>query len=348
MSRPSPPSLAALAALLVLASACSRTVAAPPPAAPAAVSVRALPVTRGAVEIPVRASGTVHPKDERLLAFKVGGLVARVHVQAGDRVRGGQVLAELDATELAAGARQARAGLAKAERDLSRVRGLTDQDVAPRAAAEDAETAARVARAAAAAAEFNLRRAVITAADDGWVDQRLAEPGEVVGPGQPILQVSGRARGFVVRVHLPASDVLGLRPGAPAEVRIDARPGAPIAAAVSEVARSAAPGTGTYDVEVRLDPAATADLLGGLTAKVEIARAVQVPAAVPLVSLVDADGARGAIFALQDGRARRVPVRIAALRGEQALLAADLPGVTSVVTQGAAELADGALVRVVE
>jgi RND family efflux transporter MFP subunit len=347
----------ALPALSALSVACGRTLAAPAaPAAPApaeaaaAVPVRARPVERGALAVPVRASGTVHPKDERLLAFKVGGLVARLHVQAGDRVRRGQVLAELDATELEAGARQAHEGLEKAERDLARARSLAAQDVAPRAAADDAETAARVARAAAAAAEFNRRRAVLVAPDDGWVDARTAEPGEVVAPGQPILRVSGRARGFVVRLSLPDRDVLGLRAGQRAEVRIDARPEAPIPGVVSEVARSAARGTGTYDVEIRLEPAGDAEdaeLLGGLTAKVEIARALQVPAAVPLVSVVDADGAQGAVFALAEGRARRVPVRIAALRGDRAILSGDLPGVSQVIAEGAAGLSDGAAVRVV-
>jgi RND family efflux transporter MFP subunit len=338
-----------LAAVLASALAACTSTAAAPAAPPArAVPVRATAVDRGAVAVPVRATGTVHPKDERTLGFKVGGLVSRVLVQAGDRVHRGQVLAELDATEVLSGARQAREGLAKAERDLARARSLAEQDVVPRAAAEDAETGARVAQAAAAAADFNVRRTVLTAQDDGWVEQRLAEPGEVVGAGQPIVRVSGRGRGWVVRVSLPDRDVLGLQAGQAATVTLDARPAAPLSGTVSEIARSAARGTGTYEVEVRLDPRGAPELLGGLTAKVEIAREEQVPAAVPLAALVDADGPRGAVFTVQEGRARRVPVRIAALRGDRAVLAGDLPGVAQVVTDGAASLSDGALVKVVE
>jgi RND family efflux transporter MFP subunit len=337
----------ALAAAAALGAACSPTRAASPPAEAAAVPVRSIPVARGAVSVPVRASGTIHLKDERVLAFKVGGLVARVLVQDGDRVRRGQLLAVLDATEVAAGARQARAGLAKAERDLARAQALAEQDVIPRAAAEDAETGARVARAAAEAAEFNVRRTVLTAPDDGWVEQRMAEPGEVIAPGQPVLRVSGRGGGFVVRVSLADRDVLGLRRGQPAEVTVDARPAVPLTGTVSEIARSASRGTGTYDVEIRLG-ATAADLLGGLTAKVEIAREEQVPAAVPLAALVDADGRQGAVFTVEEGRARRVPVEISVLRGDRAILAQDLPGVARVVTDGAASLADGAAVQVVE
>lgn len=346
---PRPPALlgAAVTMGLFLAAACSSSSAAPAPPAAVAVPVRSAPVTRGVLPVPVRAAGNVHPKDERMLSFKVGGLVARIRVNEGDRVRRGQVLAELDATELGAGVRQAREGLAKAERDRDRARALAAEDVVPRAVAEDAETATRVARAGAEAAEFNLRRAVLTAPDDGWVEERMAEPGEVVAPGRPVLRVSGRGRGFVVRASVPDREVLGLRTGQPALVTIDARPGTAVPGTVSEIARSASRGTGAYDVEIRLDPARSGELLGGLSAKVEIARDVVVPAAVPLAALVEADGASGAVFVVEAGRARRVPVRISFLQGERAVLADALPGVNGVVTDGAASLADGAPVRLV-
>lgn len=334
----------ALAAAL-LAAGCGATSAAPAAPPAAAVPVRVAAVVRGSVRAPIRAAGTVHPKDERALSFKVGGVVARIRVAAGEQVRRGQVLAELDVTEVAAAVRQAREGLAKAERDRDRARTLADQDVAPRALAEDAETAAQVARAGVSGAEFNLRQAVLLAPDDGWVDERLAEPGEVVAPGRPILKVSGRGRGFVVRASLPDRDVVGLRVGQPAQVAVDALPGAPLAGAVAEIARSASRATGTFEVEIRLAPAGAAALLGGLPAKVEIARELPVPAAVPLAALVDADGSQGVVFALEEGRARRVPVRIASLRGGLAVLAEGLPGVERVITEGAAGLADGAPVR---
>ncbi len=346
MTLPSVPLAAALAGAL-LAAACASSSAAPAVEEGAPVPVRSAPVTRGTLPVPVRVAGTVHPKDERLLSFKLGGLVARIRVEEGDRVRRGQVLAELDATELSAGMRQAREGLAKAERDRDRARTLAAEDVVPRAAADDAETATQVARAGAEAAEFNLRRAVLTAPDDGWVEERMAEPGEVVAPGRPVLRVSGRGRGFVVRASLPDREVLGLRQGQPATVTIDARPGAPIPGTISEIARSASRATGSYDVEVRLDPGRSGELLGGLSAKLEIARDVEVLAAVPLASLVEADGQRGAVFVVEKGRARRVPVRIAFLQGERAVLADALPGVSGVVTDGAPNLADGAAVRLV-
>jgi len=266
-------------------------------------------------------------------------------------VRKGQVLAALDATELSAGVRAAREAVEKARRDADRVGALADGDAAPRAAAEDSRTAAAVAEAQLAAAEFNLRHATLLAPDDGWVDRRLAEPGEVVAPGRAVLHLSGRGRGFVVRAALPDRDVLGLVPGTPATVTLDARPGRPLAATVAEVSRAAGRGTGTYQVELRVDPAGldaplATDLLSGLTAKVEIARRVPAAGAVPLCAVVDGDGERGAVFTVRDGVARRVPVRIAFLQGDRAVLAGGLEGIDRVVAEGAARLSDGARVQV--
>jgi RND family efflux transporter MFP subunit len=343
------PLAAGLALAGALASGCGQGAAAPGREPEPPVPVRTAAVERGPIDRPVRAAGTVAAKDEWELGFKVGGVVARVAVQQGERIRRGQVLATLDATEVAAAVRQTREGLEKAERDRVRLRMLADADAAPRMAADDAETAARVARAALEAAEFNLRRATVVAPDDGWVDRRLAEPGEVVAAGRPVLHVSGGGRGFVVRAELPDRDVLGLAAGAGATVRLDARPGQPIPGTVTEIARSASRGTGTYAVEIRLDPArAPRDLLAGLTAKVEIERTVDAAAAVPIGSLVEADGPSGAVFVVEGGLARRVPVSIAFLQGERAVLAAGLDGIERVVTDGAPRLADGSPVQLAD
>ena len=346
----SPPLLAAAAAALLLAmlSGCGGPAHAAPTAEEALVPVRTVAVQAGPVDRPIRAAGLVATKDQWDLSFKVGGVLARLDVREGQRVRKGQVLARLDPTELSAGVRQAREGLEKARRDAARTARLAAAEVAPRIAAEDARTAEAMAEAQAAAAEFNLRQATLLAPDDGWVDQRLAEPGEVVAPGRPIVHLSGQGRGFVVRAPLADRDAMGLLPGAPAQVTLDAAPDRPLAGRVSEIARAAGRGTGTFLVEIALDPQPGPALLSGLTAKVEIARTVPAAGAVPLGAVVDGDGERGAVFTVEGGVARRVPVRIAFLQGERAVLAEGVRGGDRVVSEGAPRLAEGIRVKVVE
>ncbi len=341
------PFAVSLAAAVSGPAGCAPETRAAAPATPdPAVPVRTVAVERGPIRRPVRAAGTVAAKDEWDLSFKVGGVVARVAVREGDSIRRGQVLAALDATEVAAGVRQAREGLAKAERDRDRARLLRASDAIARSVADDAETGAAVARSSLEAAEFNLRNATLIAPDDGWVDRRLAEPGEVVAAGRPVLHVSGHGRGLVVRAGLPDRDVLGLAVGTPATVTIDASPGVSVAGHVAEIARSASRGTGTYQVEIQLDPArAPRGLLAGLTAKVEIERVLPVAVSVPLAAVQDGDGPSGAVFIVDGDRARRVPIRIAFLQDTAAVLEAGFDGSDRVITDGAARLSEGARVR---
>jgi RND family efflux transporter MFP subunit len=337
--------LAALAAAALLATACGRPAHADPAREEAGVLVRLAPVDPGPVDRPIRAAGLLAARSEWDLAFKVGGVLARVHVREGERVRAGQLLAELDPTELVAGVAQAREVSTKARRDAARVEQLAATEVAPRVAADDARTGVAVAEATLAAAEFNLRHARIVAPDDGWIDRRAAEPGEVVGPGRPVFHLSG-GRGQVVRADLAERDAVGLAAGAPAVVVLDSRPGVELPGRVTEIAHAASRGTGTWQVEITVDGAAGAPLLAGLTAKVRIPRAVPAAGSVPLAAVVGGDGAIGAVFAVDAGRARRVPVAIAFLDGERAVLSRGVERLAAVVTDGADRLTDGAAVRV--
>jgi membrane fusion protein, multidrug efflux system len=314
-----------------------------------AVPVKLVAVERGPFQRPILAPGVLAAKNEWDLSFKVGGVVSRVLVEEGALVRKGDLLAMLDATEYSAGLRQAREGLSKARRDASRGVLLASSGAVSPAVVEDGRTAAMMAEAALTGAEFNMRHSRLVAPEDAWVDRRMVEPGEVVGPGRPVLHVSGRGQGFVVRASISERDVLDLIVGAPARVAIDARTGLSLAGRVSEVARSAARGTGTYPIEITLtDTAPGVSLLAGLTAKVEIPRSVAAAGAVPIAAVVDGNGDAGAVFTVDGGLARRVPVRIAFIRGADVVLDAGVEQIGRVVTDGVTRLRDGLRVRVLE
>lgn len=316
-------------------------------AAPA-VAVRVQEPEAGPVARPIRGTGIVRLKSEADLSFKVGGVVAAVLVDEGATVKKGQVLARLDPTEVEASLRQAREAVTKAERDLDRAQRLHAAGAVPIVERQNAETGVELARAGAQAATFNAQRAAVIAPDDGRIDRRMVEPGEIVAPGRPVFHLSGRSKGAIVRLGASDRDVLRVREGDVATVRIDARPEEAIAAKVTQIATVATPGVGTFDVEVKLDTKAEG-LLSGLTAKVEIPHEESVAALVPLSALVDGKGADASVFLVENDRARKVPVKIAfLLDGRAALARAPFPAQAMVVGAGSADLDDGAAVRIVK
>jgi membrane fusion protein, multidrug efflux system len=312
----------------------------------AATPVRLAAVVDDSVGQPVTATGVVALRDEIVLSFKIGGVLADVLVREGDVVRAGQPLATLDLREIDAQVDKARSAVTKAERDLARLARLHADSVATRQQFEDATTAAEVARADLRTAAVNRQYARIVAPSSGVILRRNAEPGELVTAGAAVLTLGSRASGTIVRAALPDRDVVRVRIGDPAVVRVDARDGRELRGTVRQIAAAADPRTGTYAVEIALD--VPDGLASGMIGRVEILPGgAERLRTVPVESLLEADGDRATLFALgPDGRAKRIPVEVAFVRGEQAAVRGGLAGVTRVVTDGAAYLNDGAAVRV--
>lgn len=310
----------------------------------AAVPVRTAPVRRAEAAEPVRASGLLVGKEETRLAFKMLGVVDRIDVDEGARVAQGQQLATLKPDEAAARATQARRTVEKAERDLVRARTLHDEGVGTLQRLQDSQTALDVARADLTMARFEETHAAIIAPSDGMILGREAEPNETVQPGQPILRFKSAGEGWVVRVGLADRDVVRVALGDPAQVRAAAWPDRALTGRVAQIAAAASPATGTFDVEVAVEPGDTR-LLSGMHARVEIEPSAREPVAwVPIEAFLEGDGDRGVVYALEGDVARRIPVRLAFLRGNEVALRSELE-VDAVVTDGAAWLRDGARVR---
>jgi RND family efflux transporter MFP subunit len=327
------------------------------PAPEAGPQTQAAPVRTAPAEImpvtdAVRAAGILMPRDEIRLSFKVGGVIESMAVEAGDRVRAGQTLAVLKRTEVDAVVAQAAEGAEKARRDLERARQLRADEVATQEQVEDLTTAYNVAQSNLQAAQFNARFARIDAPADGVVLQRLARANELVQGGQPVLVLGATDEGWIVRTGLADRDAVRVNLGDRAVVTFDAFPGREFDGRVTRVGSSADPFTGTFEVEIDVAPGG-ARFARGLVAKVTIelqGTAEQATSTVvPVTALVEANGPAGTVFVLDmdQGVARRRQVTIGAIVGERVIVIAGLDPGEQVVTDGAAWLTDGRVVRVV-
>lgn len=340
-------------AALALAAGCgsqeheaSQVQAVAPPA-----PVRAEPVASATVAQQTRAMGVLAPRDEVRLAFKVGGIVERVLVDAGDVVHKDQLLAELKDAEVEAAVAQASEAAEKARRDLDRGRRLRIDEVATEEQVENLTTAYNVARSNLQTARFNARFARIVAPADGVVFERLAEGGELVQPGQPVVVLGATGSGWVVRVGLADRDAVRVESGAAAEVTFDAFPGRVFPGRVTRVGAAADRLTGTFEVEVEVLPDGVR-FARGLVAKVAMPLA-QLPdvtgdaTVVPVAALVEADGPRAVVYVIDRERnlARRKEVTLGPILGEQVVVTAGLAVGEPVIVDGATWLTDGRAVR---
>ena len=338
--------LAALAAAAVIA-ACSHSSADGPAGNPAR-PVRVAALATAAIGETVRAVGLLTPKDETRLAFKTSGVIESIRVEEGSPVRAGQLLAVLKQTETKAAVEQARQAASKGARDLKRAQALYADGVATLEQVQDLTTAAAVGAAVRRSAEFNAGYTRIVAAADGVVLRKLAEKGEVVQAGQPVLVVGGAGRGWIVRVGLADRDVVRFRIGDAATARFDAWPGRSFTGRIGNVAASADPATGTFAVEVQVQPSGVA-FVQGLVAKVTLTPlASRTANVVPVQALVEANGSEAAVFVVDPlhAIARRVTIHIGEMSGGEVEVLDGLAPGCLVVIDGAAFLENGERVRI--
>jgi membrane fusion protein (multidrug efflux system) len=160
------------------------------------------------------------PGGAALLTAPAAGVVRAVHVQVGDRVPRGGLVAELEVPELAADAEQKATAAAQAEREATRQQQLLRDGITSARQAEEAAANARQASAAAAAAHDLLARTRVRSPLAGRVQEVMVQRGERVDAGRPLVQIVAPDT-LDLAVPVPAPDLARLRVGMPADVLQD-------------------------------------------------------------------------------------------------------------------------------
>ncbi|WP_246504793.1 efflux RND transporter periplasmic adaptor subunit [Microvirga antarctica] len=228
--------------------------------------VHVLVVKPGTIDNDVVFSGDIQAQNEVAFSFRIGGKLLDRPLNVGDHVSAGQILARLDpqteandvraaeATEAAA-----RGQVTKARNAFSRQEELMAQGFTTRPLFDQAQQALRTAQAQLDDAEARSETArdrlgftELRADAEGIVTARGAEPGEVVRPGQMILQVA-RANGRDAVFDVPAA-MLRSTPRDPiVRVALASDPAVMATGRLREVATQADPATRTFRVRVGLD-----------------------------------------------------------------------------------------------
>ncbi len=343
---------AALVATLAV-SACSKKVEKTEDIRP----VRAITVAPAGTTAVVELSGEVVPRYESRIGFRVGGKIVARKVDVGSVVKRGQLLMQLDATDLQLGQAQAKAAVAAADSNLSlakaeleRYRELRQKNFVSQAVLDAKEAAYKSALAGHEQASAGLKvqtnqssYASLFADADGVVTGIDAEVGQVVSSGTPVVRIA-RTGETEVRVSIPEDQVELLRKAVDVKVRTWAHPGEAITGHVREIAPVADPATRTFTAKVAI-PKAGNDIRLGMTATVAFASAAMPGIRLPLTALFHNKEATS-VWVIDKGAVRLVPVQVAGASGNEVLIASGLDHGQAVVTAGVNMLREGQKVTV--
>jgi RND family efflux transporter MFP subunit len=311
-------------------------------------------------ETPARSFvGTIKPRIESDMGFRVPGKVAKRLVEVGQTVDVGQPLATLDEIDLKLQAEQAEAEfraatgvLAQAGAAEQRAKNLRGKGWTTDAQMDQANAAADEARARLNRAERSveltknsLSYATLVADTRGVVTATLIEPGQVVASGQSAIRVARLGEKEAV-VAIPET-LLGRAKTGVATVSLWSEANKKYAAKLREVAPSADPATRTYLAKFSL-PDAGEDVSLGMTATLTLADPeTERVAKLPLSALYSQGGEPSLYIVNDEGEITLKPVKVKSYESNCVAISGGVEEGAKVVALGVQKLDPAQKVRVV-
>ncbi|RZM11740.1 MAG: efflux RND transporter periplasmic adaptor subunit [Pedobacter sp.] len=298
----------------------------------------------------ITVTGLVSTEDEAKYSFKIGGVISRIFVEEGQFFKKGQLLATLNATEIAAGLAQSSLGVEKAQRDYDRAVHLHQDSVFTLEQVQNTKTALDVAQKSREGTAFNERYSKIYAASDGFVSQKMANEGEVISEGMPVLLINStqQPNSYLLKVGVTDRKWAIIKPGQTASVMLDGYPHQPFKAVVFRKSQTADREIGSFQIELKLQLNGVRPAVG-MFGKGEIeTHQDQRVTVIPYGSLVEADGNKGFVFTTTGtNRVKKVPVTILKFDNENVYLSDNLDGVDQIVISNSAYLNEQSTIKVI-
>jgi RND family efflux transporter MFP subunit len=304
-------------------------------------------------------AGTVVPRIESTLGFRVAGKIVSRAVDVGMVVKPGELIAQLDPADYKLAVDNARAALASADADYARAKADHERYVALRGSAAfmvqtleqrqslAATTLARVeqAKSQLASAENNLAYSELRADSPGVVTAVLAEVGQVMAQGQGVMKVA-RTDELEILVGVPEHRLKLVREAQGASFELWSDPGHRFAARLRELSPSADPVTRTFPA--RFSVIEPPEFIGlGMTATLSFERPYAQPVADVPLSAIFQRGTQPAVWVVdkQTGTVSLRPVTVARWRDDTAAITSGVSNGEIIATAGVHKLEPGQKVK---
>jgi RND family efflux transporter MFP subunit len=334
----------------------------------------------------LNASGYVVPQRKAAVAAKVTGRIIALYVEEGSRVKKDQIIARLEADDVAAqrdqskanlevsrqNLEQAKAELADAKASFEREKSLLTQEFTTRAAFEAAEARSKKAMAAVSAAEASIRasnaalRGASVALDytmmrapfDAIVLTKNADIGDIVTP----IGAAANAKAAVVTIadmdslqveaDVSESNLKQIKAGQPCEIQLDAIPDTRFKGVIHMIVPTADRTKATVMVKVKflnID----ARILPEMSAKVaflsrEVSSNEQQPRLAVSQKALKVLNGSATVFLVKGGRVDEVKVATGPQLGDMVEISDGLKPGEKVVINPSGKLRDGSKIKLAQ
>jgi RND family efflux transporter MFP subunit len=310
------------------------------------IPVEVVTVERGTIPRTTVVASQLEPVRSVGVNARIAGPLLTVRVREGDRVVAGQVLAEIDVTELSAQVRSARASLDFAQSTMTRSEALWRERIITAAEYERDRAALASARASLEQLEAREGYAAVAAPIAGVITEKLVEQGDVVGNQDRLFTIADVSL-LVLRVPVSELEVTALRVGSQADLTVDALGGERFDGRIRRIFPAADSSTRLVPVEVAVSGDATQRLRPGYTARVTFQLDSRTDALlIPTRAVMGPAGSRS-VYIARGGTAERRPVRVGTDVDGRTEVFEGLVAGDSIIVAGNAMVRDGGPIRIV-
>ena len=303
--------------------------------------------------------GSVTSEERIEVSSRATGYIQRIGANEGDVISAGDILVEIDPTDVEGAIRRAEAALSSAqtslqnaEADHARLARLQQSGAVSTEALRQATVARDLARAGLAEAQAvrdtalaGRKYTTLLSPIDGIVVARRKQVGDLASPGIPILTIESRKR-LLFRTSVSESQVANVHVGAAARIEIDALAGIDIPGQILRVIPSGDPVTRRYDVELALP--ADLDAFPGMFGRAHFVIGSDMVVQVPNLALANRGGLTGVFVVGDDSVAQFRWVHRGRLFGPYTEVRAGLEGGETILAHDDGRVRDGDMIVVVE
>jgi len=297
----------------------------------------------------IHAVGVVSRRVEISLSFPIGGLITSVSGDEGDAVRAGQTIATLDATPFNARVAQAAAAFERDQTAGRRYDALLGTGVVSEQRINEQHHSVTISKAALDLAKFDQKGDRLVAPKSGFILARMAQAGENVQSGQPIVRLEDIHSELIVKSSISDRDIQSVRPGDQVTMRFGSVLEKSQIGRVSKIGSHVDDKTSTVEVEIALP--GNVDVRSGQIASIDIRGSGPQPAnenanRIPALALLELRGSAASVmqFDRKSQTARVTQVQFIAFDGDSALIRG-LPDGSLLIVGGGGRVAAGEPVR---
>lgn len=312
-------------------------------------------------------SGTVKSSDESALSFRVGGRVATVNVNIGDKVKKGQILAKLDQKEYALDVKTAKAQLASARAELvektdalQRQKNLKEKDYVAQAAVDQAQAAFGaaksgfdVAKTALDNAQDDFDNTTLKAPFDGAISSRSVDPFTEVNAGGTVFELQSEGS-LKVEVLMPETLVRDITLDQEVKVQFPTLKNTTVTGNISEIGAKAETGN-AFPVKIQIAETNN-DIRSGMTAQVifnfggeDTSPVYLIPASALDLRIPpegqESDRTKSPVFVVENGLVQKRVVRLRDLRSNEIEVTQGLKAGDVLIVAGVPYLREGQKVK---